>query len=218
MVSVDGIEFEIIRKRVKCARIHVRKDCSVVVSLPYRYTDKYAIKFVSENVNWIRKHQEKYASKIIRYEDGETISILGNPVILRITIGDICSCKMIDGIVNLVVDKNDVETKERTLRKLHSEIVMQHLDIFVPKWELLTGNKCTSYDVKFYKSRWGVCNVKNGKMHFNTELATKPVGCIDYVVLHEITHFDYIDHGIEFKKLMTERMPNWKYWEKRLMS
>lgn len=218
MAYADGIEFEIIRKRMKCIRLRVRKDCSVVLSMPYGYSDREAEEFVFKNAEWIRKQQEKMASKIVRYEDGETIRILGEPMTLRISLGGECSCRFRSGIVEMTVDSDDKDTKERTLRRMHFEIVAKYLDVYVPKWEAVTGKKCTSYDVKYFKSRWGVCNVKNGNIRFNTELATKPPGCIDYVVLHEITHLEVPNHGAEFKRLMSERMPDWKVWERKLRS
>ena len=44
----------------------------------------------------------------------------------------------------------------------------------------------------------------------NVRLAEKPLGCIEYVVLHELVHTAVPDHGEKFKAMMDRYMPDWK--------
>ena len=45
--------------------------------------------------------------------------------------------------------------------------------------------------LKFRKmiSRWGSCQPKRGILTFNISLIEAPMACIEYVVVHEFTHF-----------------------------
>jgi predicted metal-dependent hydrolase len=64
-------------------------------------------------------------------------------------------------------------------------------------------------------SRWGVCNTKNHNITLNYELSKYDITCLDYVVVHELSHFIYHDHQREFWNLVGKYYP--KYREARKM-
>lgn len=33
---------------------------------------------------------------------------------------------------------------------------------------------------------------------------------LDYIILHELTHLKFANHGPDFKNFMTEHMPTWQ--------
>ena len=41
-------------------------------------------------------------------------------------------------------------------------------------------------------------------------LAGAPRECVEYVVVHELTHLKAHGHGVRFKALMDERLPDWR--------
>ena len=51
---------------------------------------------------------------------------------------------------------------------------------------------------------------------FNLELARVPVECVEYVVVHELTHLAVQNHGPAFQVLMTRRLPDWKKLREQL--
>jgi predicted metal-dependent hydrolase len=65
------------------------------------------------------------------------------------------------------------------------------------------------------RKRWGSCTPK-GTILLNPELIQAPGACIDYVVVHELCHLVYPDHGADFTKLLARVLPNWKKWKARL--
>ena len=60
------------------------------------------------------------------------------------------------------------------------------------------------------KTRWGTCHNETGRMWLNLELAKKPVGCIEYVVVHELLHLVERTHNARFVDLMTQHLPTWR--------
>ena len=54
--------------------------------------------------------------------------------------------------------------------------------------------------IKFRKmiSQWGNCRSEKGVLTFNTNLMYAPLECIEYVVLHEFTHFLQPNHSATF--------------------
>jgi predicted metal-dependent hydrolase len=53
-------------------------------------------------------------------------------------------------------------------------------------------------------------------MIFNLDLARVPMECIEYIVVHELTHLAVQNHGPAFQALMTQRLPSWKVIRKQL--
>ena len=72
--------------------------------------------------------------------------------------------------------------------------------------------------IKFRKmvSQWGNCRSKEGILTFNLNLMYTPIECIEYVVLHEFTHFFQPNHSILFYDELEKVCPDWKERRKML--
>ena len=72
--------------------------------------------------------------------------------------------------------------------------------------------------IKFRKmvSRWGSCHSVKGILTFNTNLMYAPIECVEYVVLHEFTHFLQPNHSSLFYKELSKICPDWKELRKTL--
>ena len=66
--------------------------------------------------------------------------------------------------------------------------------------------------IKFRKmvSQWGNCRCREGILTFNTNLMYAPIECIEYVVLHEFTHFIEANHSARFYAELEKVCPEWK--------
>lgn len=47
-------------------------------------------------------------------------------------------------------------------------------------------------------------------MIFNFNIIKTPIDCVEYVVLHELSHFKYPNHSKDFYNFIAIFMPNWK--------
>ena len=65
-------------------------------------------------------------------------------------------------------------------------------------------------------SQWGNCRSEKGVLTFNTNLMYAPLECIEYVVLHELTHLKVQNHNKLFEALLTKYMPQWRARRKEL--
>ncbi len=72
--------------------------------------------------------------------------------------------------------------------------------------------------IKFRKmvSRWGSCHNGKGVLTFNTNLMYASYECIEYVVLHEFTHFLQPNHSQKFYSELEKVCPNWKIFRNKL--
>lgn len=71
--------------------------------------------------------------------------------------------------------------------------------------------------IKQLKGRWGSCDQQKNIV-LNLFLMQLPWDCIDYVLLHELTHTRVLKHGPDFWQAMEQVQPDAKKLRKRLHS
>ena len=65
-------------------------------------------------------------------------------------------------------------------------------------------------------SRWGVCNIRSHNVTLNYNLAKYDICCLDYVIVHELSHFIHHDHSKNFWLLVEKYYPEYKKCKKML--
>jgi predicted metal-dependent hydrolase len=78
------------------------------------------------------------------------------------------------------------------------------------KWESKIGVKAEFWGVKRMKTKWGSCNHETSRVWLNSELAKKPIECLEYIVVHELIHLIEPSHDDNFVKLLDKYLPNWQ--------
>jgi predicted metal-dependent hydrolase len=80
----------------------------------------------------------------------------------------------------------------------------------IEQWADAMGVTVAEWGIKRMKTRWGTCNVDSHRIWLNLELIKKSPQCIEYIVVHELTHLLERHHNDRFIKLMDEFMPKWR--------
>jgi predicted metal-dependent hydrolase len=70
--------------------------------------------------------------------------------------------------------------------------------------------------VRKMKTKWGSCTPASKNILINLELAKKPAECLEYIVVHELTHLLEPTHNSRFIALMTQFMPKWRFYRDEL--
>ena len=65
-------------------------------------------------------------------------------------------------------------------------------------------------------TRWGVCNRKNNTVTLNSELMKYSLDKLDYVIIHELSHFVHFNHSSDFWLLVSKYCINYKKVRKEL--
>lgn len=65
-------------------------------------------------------------------------------------------------------------------------------------------------------SRWGVCNIRSHNVTLNYELSKYDICCLDYVIVHELSHFIHHNHSRDFWSLVGKYYPRYKECKKML--
>ena len=79
----------------------------------------------------------------------------------------------------------------------------------------LMGLKYNGIKITSAKKRFGSCSGKNS-ICYSWRLMQYPPEAIDYVVVHELAHTVYKNHGKDFYKLIEKYLPDYKKREKLL--
>ena len=95
-------------------------------------------------------------------------------------------------------------------------LLKKDVEKLIAKWEPVMGVKASGVTIRQMKTRWGSCNVRTHHININLALAKKPPECLEYVVVHELTHILEPSHNAVFWGYMTQFYPNWKRVRKYL--
>src|SRR5690554_5936291 len=71
--------------------------------------------------------------------------------------------------------------------------------------------------VKKMRTRWGSLS-QRGYINLNLALIQLPEALMELVVVHELCHLKHFDHGVGFKQLMTQCLPDWRERERALQA
>jgi predicted metal-dependent hydrolase len=93
---------------------------------------------------------------------------------------------------------------------------MRQAPLLIAKWEDLIKVKVTRFFVQRMKTKWGSCNYHASSIRLNTDLAKKPKECLEYIIVHEMTHLLEPTHNARFTALMDKFMPKWQFYRKQL--
>ena len=95
------------------------------------------------------------------------------------------------------------------------KLLARRIDRYLPAFVKMGASVEPKIIYRRMKKRWGSCSV-NGTVMVNTELVKAPLNCIDYVIIHELTHLLYPNHDKNFYQLLGLLLPDWEKRKVRL--
>lgn len=208
------VSVPIVRKRIKNINLRVRSDGTVVVSAPVFTTEKRIRAFVESKAGWIEERLSKREDSLrpedktalivdgkIRYL-GNTYNVISFKGAPKVTIAGDCFGIFTNGDPEKTLAK---WWRKRAREIFSAEIDRQYESIFRP----LVKRKPDLY-VRRTTSRWGSCNFVRYRINLNELLLKGDMAGIEYVVLHEMTHLLYPDHGAGFHAFLASHMPDYR--------
>ena len=108
----------------------------------------------------------------------------------------------------------DAETLQKWLKKETKQIFEEHLNIWYDRFE--ENIPFPKLKIRKMKTRWGVCNRRDNSVTLNSELIKYETDKLDYVIIHELSHFIHFNHSKEFWNLVSKYCPEYKEMRKAL--
>ena len=193
---------EIIRKNNKNTYLRV-KDSKIIVTTNYLTSLTTINKLIKNNTTFINKQLTKEDLK----KEDTTFKLFGN------------SYDIIYGFKDTEIENNKIYTKDlKTLNKYLSKYITniynERLDYYYHLFE--ENIPIPNLKIRKMISRWGVCNIKNHNVTLNLELSKYNIECLNYVIVHELSHFIHPNHSKDFWFLVSKYYPNYKEVRKYL--
>lgn len=198
-------EVEIIRKDNKNTYVRFRDD-KIYVTTNYFASDKYIDKLLKDNYKCICKMIRKVEK---RSENYNLFLLFGKHY--EIIYGDF---------------ENDISLDETSIKALNEKVLCKWLDKYIQT--IFYRHLMHWYDnfeesiplptlkIRKMRTRWGVCNTKKHTITLNSELYKYDLECLDYVVIHELSHLIEGNHSKEFWSIVEKYCPNYKEIKKKL--
>lgn len=224
IIQLQDISIEVERKPIRNMHLSVYPpDARVHLSMPAFLTDEDAKSFLLKKWQWICRNREKVLNQPRQspreYVSGESHYFLGTRYMLiveHITTG----ANSVDVRGNKIIMRcrptATSENRKTQLQEWYRVQLRAVLTELVNKWTDLLGEPNVTWIIKLMRTEWGSCVYRKRHMIFNLDLARVPIECIEYIVVHELTHLAVQNHGPAFQALMTQRLPSWKVIRKQL--
>ena len=207
--KLDGTYYDVyvIKKNNKNTYIRIKDDLGIYVTTNYFVTNKKIIELLDENQDYLRKaiyrQEQKNEKKENFYYLGKSYDVI------------YMNTKEIEIINNRFYVK-DEKTLDKWYKKQMGVLFKERLDYYYNLFE--ENIPYPNLKIRKMTTRWGVCNRKNNNVTLNSELMRYSIDKIDYVIIHELSHFIHFDHSKEFWALVSKYCPNYKKIRKELRS
>jgi predicted metal-dependent hydrolase len=217
MIELQGIEIEVIKKQIKNLHLSVLPPNGTVrISAPLSVSNENIHLFASSKISWIRAQQKKFEEQSRHskreFVSGETIYIWGKQYYLQVEYGNKSyNFALVGNRAILTVRKESTaQQRENYVNEVLRKYLKDEINRLLPVWEQKTGLQCKNWIVKYMKTRWGTYSRTTGTVSFNLQLAHKPVACLEYIIVHELGHIKFHNHGKGFIAYMDKYLPYWR--------
>ncbi|WP_424950298.1 M48 family metallopeptidase [Deinococcus sp.] len=223
-IAVGNLEVEVVRKAIKNLHLAVYPpDGRVRVATPLRVDDNAVRLFTIARLPWIRRQRVKFLGQerqsAREYVSGESHYVWGRRYRLRVVTGTAVAEVTLPTKARLVLTltgDHDRGEAEAVMLAWYRAQLKERLPELVALWSERLGVPEPAWGIRRMKTKWGSCNIQGRRIWLNLELAKKPPHCLEYVVVHELTHLHERHHNGRFQALLDQHLPMWRSYRDEL--
>ncbi len=207
-VKINGKDYEvIISKKIgnRNTYLRVKDDLKIYVTTNTFTSNKEIERIILNNQSSIVKMVNKMEK---RCENNEGFLYLGKKYDIIYTSNEGITLGEEKAFVNREVDL------DKWYKKQASKLFQEHLDACYNRFSRKIPYP--SLTIRKMTTRWGVCNTRDKRVTLNLELMKKPIYCLDYVIMHELSHLIHANHSKDFWALVEENCQEYKKIKKIL--
>ncbi|MEO8563048.1 MAG: SprT family zinc-dependent metalloprotease [bacterium] len=217
-MKLGDLRIEVVRKDIKNLHLSVHPpNGRVRIAVPRHVSDDAIRAFTIGKLAWIRqrrtKLQEQEREAPREFIDRETHYVWGRRCLLRVIESD--GAPTVDWqaqrLTLHVRPGTDPVQRAAVLESWYRTQLRSATASLIPRWEATLRVGVSRCYVQRMRTRWGSCNPVARSIRLNTDLAKKPRACLEYVLVHEMTHLLQPGHGARFVELMDRFLPGWQH-------
>lgn len=225
--AINGqVSIQVIRKNIKNVHLKVFRSLEIILSVPMNISDEWIDTFLYERVKWIDKQITKYKkssghNNLSNIRSGSSTQFLGKDVRIHKESSSI-NCVELDEkrVCIYLKDAKDEELAQKLFdawwRNTANQVFQSETEKLFQRVFKKYGLKQPRILIRKMKTLWGSCTPAKNKITLNEYLLKADIRCIQYVILHELTHLIYPNHSTVFYDFLTIHMPDWKERKKQL--
>lgn len=216
-LTLGETRVEVVFKDVKNVHLSVYPpNGHVRIAAPSRMSLDTIRVYAISRLDWIRKQQKKLREQEREspreYLDRESHYVWGRRYLLQIDEADAAPKVQLKHrrMVLQVRPGASEETKQAVVAKWYRDQLRMALPELLQVWEPKVGARVARIFVQKMKTKWGSCNAETRSIRLNSDLAKKPIQCLEYILVHELAHLLERHHNDRFVALMDRLMPQWR--------
>lgn len=217
ILLINEISYQVKLGNVKTLRMHFNKNNILVISAPFLIKKESIISFVEKNIKWILDKNNLLKEKQISYEENSKHLFLGKEYTLKINYSKTPRVDLINDII--IVSTNKLTSVKKQIIEYRKDKSIELFEEILYHSFLKMKDYLKEYPkliIKESLTKWGCCYFKENKIMLNVALTQVPVYLIEYVVLHELTHFVFPNHSKEFHMFLQKYIPNERICSKEI--
>ncbi len=222
-IKLADIAVDVVLKDIKNVHLSVYPPTGRVrISAPKRMSIDTIRVFAISKLDWIKQQQTKLREQEREtpreYVERESHYLWGKRHLLTVSESDGPASIEVKHrrIVLSLRAGTDGPMRAAIVARWYREQVRTVAPDLIAKWEGRLGVRVYRMFVQQMKTRWGSCNPRAGTIRLNTELAKKPVECLEYIVVHEMVHLLEQGHNDRFVAVVDRLMPQWRFCRAKL--
>lgn len=216
-IALGAIEAEVVFKDIRNVHLTVLPpNGRVRISAPAHMALDTVRVFALSKLTWIKSQRQSMAEQerepSREYLERESHYVWGRRYLLKLVETDGApSVTLRHRTLTLAVKQGSDQTaREAALSRWYRDQVRERAGSLIAAWSRTLGLDAPRLHVQHMKTKWGSCSPARRSIRFNTELAKKPPGCLEYIVVHELVHLLEPTHNERFKALMRTFLPEWE--------
>jgi predicted metal-dependent hydrolase len=222
-MQLGELAVDVVRKDIKHVHLSVHPPTGrITISAPTRMKLDTIRVFAISKLGWIRQQQARLRAQERatprEYLDRESHYVWGRRYLLvTVEANEAPGVELTPSRLRLRVRPGaDAGKKQAVLEAWYRDQIRQAMAGLLAKWEPRLGVKLAWCFVQRMKTQWGSCNASARTIRLNSELAKKPEACLEYIVVHELTHLIERHHNGRFVALMDQQIPHWRQRQQEL--
>lgn len=222
-VQVGNFAVDVVLKNIKNVHLSVYPpNGRVRIAAPMRMSLDTIRVFAVSKLGWIKQQQKKLREQEREtpreYLDRESHYLWGKRYLLTVREdhgGPVIELRPRRIVLRIHPGASE-EKKQALFEKWYRRQIKVAVLPLLAKWQPLMGVTVNRVFVQRMKTKWGSCHSTARHIRLNTELAKKPMECLEYIVVHEMAHLIEATHTRRFITLMDRFMPKWQYYREAL--
>lgn len=196
----------ILRSNRKTLSVTVARGGEIIVRAPYGVSEDYIARFLEKHSPWIKKRvAEQKNRKLLDLSDGQILTLFG------------VNYEIATGEPRFSPDKLFLPQKgrERALETILKKFSLNSMTLITAEIARRHGFSFQRVRISSARGRWGSCN-KDKIIAYTFRIAFLPPPLYEYIVVHELAHTLYLNHGAAFWKEVERVLPDWRQRRARL--